>query len=495
MSLVAAMSDPAMYGVDGPVEVRETHISWVFLVGDRAYKMKKPITLSFVDYGSPDRRRAMCEAELRLNRRLAPTIYLAVRSIVATADGFALAGAGSPGAVEHVVEMRRFDESNTLAARLTAGEVPPAQIDEVARVIADFHRAAEPAPLSDPVERIAAALDDSLKALDGRQGVRALRRFTDSYMRARASVLRERGERAVDGHADLRAEHVVLEQPIQIVDCVEFDRGLRVRDPGSDLAFLSMDVEALGHPAFARRLVKSYRAAGGDPGPPDLVAFYAVERALVRAKVDSLSPRRATRAGAKLALARRVSWRARGPQPIVVCGLSGSGKSHLAAALKATLGARVISSDVVRKELAGLAPSAHAPLEIYTRDFNERVYRELGRRGRAALGEADTGPVVIDATARDPSDRRALLSELGGAALFARCTAPSGVLRDRVRSRTRAGGSVSDADEAVLAAQRFVPISEVSPDRLHDLDTDRPVDEVVDSLEEWLDARLASVSA
>lgn len=486
------MREPTFYGVDGPVEVRETHISWVFLVGGRAYKMKKPLTLSFVDYGSPQRRRAMCEAELRLNRRLAPTIYLGVRSIVPTADGFALADADSPGAVEHVVEMRRFDEANTLAARLMAGEVPTEQVDHVARVIADFHRGAEPVPLSDPGERLAAALGDSLRALGGRPGVGALRRFTDAYLRARASLLCERGARAVDGHADLRAEHVVLERPVQIVDCVEFDRDLRVRDPASDLAFLSMDIESLGHPATAHRLVESYRAAGGDPGPPELVAFYAVERALVRAKVDSMNPRRMARAEAKLALARRLSWRARSADPIVVCGLSGSGKSHLAAALKATLGAQVISSDVVRKELAGLAPTEQAPSESYTREVSERVYREVGRRARGALAQTAAGPVVIDATAREPTDRRALLGALGRPALFALCTAPGEVRRDRVRRRTHGGNSVSDADEAVLAAQRFVAIDEVSADRVHELPTDRPVDAVVDALEEWLDARVMS---
>lgn len=496
--VVQAMRDPAFYGADGPVEVRETHISIVFLVGERAYKLKKPLVLSFLDYGTRGRRRTMCEEELRLNRRLAPDVYLAVRAIVPSGAGYALADGGAGGAVEHVVEMRRFDESDTLAARLAAGAVGDADIEAVARAIAAFHTRAERIALPDAVERLGAALDDSLDALAGLDGVAALRRFASAYAQGHETLLRDRGTRAVDGHADLRAEHVVLGDPVQIVDCVEFDADLRVRDPASDLAFLAMDVEALGHPAAARRLVQAYRAGGGDAGPDHLVAFYSAERALVRAKVDTVRAAQLTdaaalvaRARARIELARRLSWRARGPLAIVVCGLSGSGKSVLAAALARTTGARVVGSDVVRKELAGVPATEPAPLERYTPEFSRRVYAELGRRARAAPA-AGGGPVLIDATARDPGDRSELLGALGGDALFVHCTAPAAVLRERVGARAAAGSSVSDADEAVLAAQRFAPLAEVAPDRVLELATDRPVDAIADDLEAWLDDRLAT---
>jgi aminoglycoside phosphotransferase family enzyme len=257
-----ALRDPALYGGAGPVDVRETHISRVFLAGDRAYKLKKPVRLSFVDYGSPERRRRMCEEEVRLNRRLAPDIYLGVRAIVPADGGFALAAPGAEGAVEHVVEMRRFDEAATLSARLEAGLVTDADLERVAHVIARFHAGAERSPLDDAAERLRAAIDDSLQALEGLDGAAALRRFADSWLRAGAGLLHERGRLAVDGHADLRAEHVLLEDPVQIVDCVEFDRDLRVRDPASDLAFLTMDVESLGYRGAARELVDRYRRAG-----------------------------------------------------------------------------------------------------------------------------------------------------------------------------------------------------------------------------------------
>ena len=498
MTFAEALRDPAVYGAEGPVEVRETHISWVFLAGDRAYKLKKPVTLAFVDYGTPERRRAMCEEEVRLNRRLAPDVYLGVRSVVPRGGAYALGPPGAHGAVDHVVEMRRFDESQTLAARLAAGSVSEGDVDSVARAIAAFHRGAERVPFADGADRLHAALSDSLEALAGREGIDALRRFAGAYERGHSRLLAERGALAVDGHADLRAEHVVLGDPVQIVDCVEFDRDLRVRDPASDLAFLAMDIEAQGHPAFARRLVGAYRAAGGNAGPDHLMAFYAAERALVRAKVDAIradqlggDARLAARARDRIALARRLSWRARGPLALIVCGLSGSGKSHLAGALAESLDARVLASDRVRKELAGVPATEHAPPERYLREFSIRVYAELAGRARDALRERAT-PVVIDATSRNPEDRRALLEGLGADPLFVECVAPDAVLLDRVRARSAAGHSMSDADEAVLAAQRFAPIDEVSPDRVRALATDRPVECIVDDVEAWLDERLAS---
>ena len=497
MEFDEALRDPVLYGCPGPVEVRETHISRVFLAGDRAYKMKKPVRLSFVDYGTAEQRRRMCEEEVRLNRRLAEDVYLGVRAIVPTDGGFGLAEPDADDAIEHVVEMRRFDEAATMAARLRAGLVGGRDLERVARAIAHFHSRAERRPLEDAHERLRAILADSLDALGQHAVVVGLQRFTEAWLERREGLLRERGTAAVDGHGDLRAEHVVLGDPVQIVDCVEFDPDLRARDPASDFAFLTMDVESLGHPAAASRLITAYRTAGGDTGPDELLAFYAVERALVRAKVDTIRSQQRggdasldARATAKLALARRLAWRARGALAVVVCGLSGSGKSRLAASLADEAGARVISSDRVRKELAGVPATEPAPVECYTRGFSRRVYAEIGRRAQAALAEPGRGAVLIDATARDPDDRRELLSALAGNVLFVRCIAPDAVLRERVRERATAGLGVSDAGEEVLAGQRFVPVTEVPPDRVHEVRTDRPVPAVVDAVEAWLDARM-----
>ena len=490
-AVVQAMQEPSFYGEIGPVEVRETHMSWVFLTGARAYKLKKPVVLPFVDYGTRERRRQMCHEEVRLNRRLAPRIYLGVRSVVRAHGGWKLADAGDPRAVEHVVEMRRFDEHATLAARLAAGAATGHDVDVIARTIAHFHAAAGRCPLTEYAERFETDLDDSFDAL----GANALRRFADAYIQARRPLLHERGLLAVEGHADLRAEHVVLEEPLQIVDCVEFDIALRTRDPASDLAFLVMDLEAHGRPDYAERLVRVYCAAGGDVPREHLMAFYAMERALVRAKVDlvrarqrgagmSVSDAAAARGRAKLALAERLGWRARGPLAIVLCGLSGTGKTFLGEVLAERRGARVISSDVVRKELAGVPATEHAPPDAYSRSSSQRVYGELGTRAAAALAEHGS-PIVIDATARRADDRHRLLEALDAPVVFARCVAPPELLRERVRHRSSAGGSVSDADEAVLAAQSFEPLTDA---HAFELRTDAALDAVVENLESALDA-------
>jgi uncharacterized protein len=250
-ALAAALASPDAYGGAGPVELRETHISWVFLVGDRAYKLKKPVVLPFVDYGTPERRRAMCEEEVRLNRRLAPEVYLGARAVVATAEGVALAPAGTPDAIDHVVEMRRFDEARTLAAHVThGGEYYPALV-AVGRRLAAFHAAADVPPADHATAALHAALAENVDTLlahspdrEFTTQVAALARFTEAFFAARRAELEARAAagRVRDGHGDLRAEHVLLERGVEIVDCLEFDPALRIVDAGCDLAFLLMDL-------------------------------------------------------------------------------------------------------------------------------------------------------------------------------------------------------------------------------------------------------------
>ena len=250
-ALVTALARPQTLGrQDETVEVRETHISWVFLAGDRAYKLKKPIVLPFVDYGTPERRRAMCEEEVRLNRRLAPRVYLGTRAVVPTADGVALAPAGAPDAIDHVVEMRRFDETRTLAAHVShGGEYYPALV-AVGRRLAAFHAAADAPEGANATSALHAALAENVDTLLAHSPdhefacqVAALARFTDAFFASRRPELESRAAagRVRDGHGDLRAEHVLLEHGVEIVDCLEFDPALRAVDAGCDLAFLLMD--------------------------------------------------------------------------------------------------------------------------------------------------------------------------------------------------------------------------------------------------------------
>jgi uncharacterized protein len=233
-----------------PVALRETHISWVLLKGDRAYKLKKPVRLPFLDYGSLERRHELCREEVRLNRPLAPDVYRGVRALVPdSGGGVRLAPEDAPGAVEYAVEMRRYDEDATLARRLDAGT---AEVDEVAAVgrrIAAFHAgAARPTDAERAVAAFEAMLSENFATL---RELHADLPLIDDAERLAAAVLAGRRDELLrrartglvrDGHGDLRAEHVVLEHGIEIVDCVEFDSGLREIDVGLDLAFLVIAV-------------------------------------------------------------------------------------------------------------------------------------------------------------------------------------------------------------------------------------------------------------
>lgn len=257
------------------VEVRETHISWVFLAGERAYKLKKPLVLDFLDYGTPERRRAMCAEEVRLNRRLAPRMYLGVRGVARIDGGVQLTTPEDPRAVDFVVEMRRYDERETLAARLERKELNEDQAGAVGRALARFHagprRVVDAGPPVLAVERrFERNLHELLACVEQRDEigrVQALERFAHAFITGHAGTfqMRAAGGWVREGHGDLRTEHVLLDGGVQIVDCVEFDRGLRELDVADDLALLVFDLAAHGGERFENALVQAYRDAGGDP--------------------------------------------------------------------------------------------------------------------------------------------------------------------------------------------------------------------------------------
>jgi uncharacterized protein len=461
--LAASLSPPG----EPPAELRETHMSWVLLTADRAYKLKKPVHFDFLDLREPDARRRACEEEAQVNRPLAAEIYLGVRLVVARDGGHALGG-DDEDAVDWVVEMRRFDEDATMASAVGRGELRTQDVVATARRIAGFHRATARPDAPDWSRLVADAWLVNLQEL-GRAAradveparVDALTRFAAGVAGRRAEELdaRARAGRVVDGHGDLRAEHVVLgDGAVTIVDRLEFDSRLRRVDVADDLAFLVMDLHALGAGGAADALVGAYRDAGGEPGDAALVAAFAVHRALVRAKVGLLragqlsgTARTAAREGALrlVALAERLAWTARGPLVLVVAGPPASGKSTVAAALRAAGELPVLSSDVVRKDLLGVAAGDRAPAHAYTPEARQRIYAELGRRAGAA-----DGSVVVDATFGDDAQREAFLDGLGGAARphvrLVVCDAPLEVRVQRARARAQAGGSASDAGPDVV---------------------------------------------
>ncbi len=309
-----------------------------------------------------------------------------------------------------------------------------------------------------------------------------------------------------DGHGDLRAEHVLTGGPEpEVFDCVEFDPRLREIDVAADLAFLVMDLVFSRREDLVDALLAGYREGGGDPGPDRLLAFFAAYRAWVRTKVHALRAaeleqegrphRGADEEAVRLAgLARRLAWRARGPQLVVLAGPAASGKSFLAAHLAPRAGLAHLESDRVRKELLGLAPDSRAPSEAYAATQNERTYRALGRR---AAGHLRSGQgVIVAATFRFRRDREAFFSGLDAAGeegrLVVECRAPVEVLLDRAERRESAAHRESDAGPAQASRQaaEFEPVDELGPAGHLRLATDRPVADIADDVEAHLDARL-----
>jgi uncharacterized protein len=510
--VLSALRDPATYADGaGAVVCHETHGSWVFVAGERVVKVKKPVVLPFLDYGTLERRRTMCREEVRLGRRLAPDVYLGTVAVVPRdGGGFALdEDDDAPGAVEVAVVMRRYDETDTLSARWAAGSATPAQLRAVGARLAAFH-AAEPRPheaeraLAGLCAAVRTTLDDlydhGAGTLDLAR-VRALRSAREAALAARRQELRDRGRRGlvVDGHGDLRAEHVLLTQPVQVVDALEFDPSLRVADVACDLGFLVMDLEGAGAHELAAALVEGYRKAGGDPGDRTVLATMACYRALVRAKVDLVRVGQgdegaATRALARLEQAVAFAWQARGPQLLAVCGPPAAGKSTLARALCAESGMAHVSSDVVRKARAGLQPTERAPAAAYDPEATIAAYRELGAHAAAAL--ATGRGAVVDATLGDAEARAALRDGLGRAAprlRYVECRVPTPEALRRARARERDPARESDADAAIAArlAAAWAPLDEVPAERHLILRTDRPPWEAVLDVAAWLDRVVA----
>ena len=471
-AVIAFLREGGGFGVPGaPVERITTHAAIVFLVGERAYKMKRSVRYSFLDFTTLDRRKSALEAELELNRRTAPMLYRRLVP-VAREDGGALALAGSGEPVEWLLEMVRFDQEARLDRVAHRGELTPAIVDELAAEIAAFHERAVAraeygghAGMQEVIEGNAqdfAALPPEVLALE--QRVRLTAGCRDELARRRGLLeQRRRGGRVRHCHGDLHLGNIVLLEGRPVLfDCLEFDESLASIDTLYDLAFLLMDLQHQRLPACAQRLLNGYLDANWDDEGLALLPLFLACRAAVRAKVLGFAANAAEGPSySAVDEAREYLQRALGylnPTPArlaAIGGVSGTGKSTLARRLAPELGAPpgavILRSDVVRKRMYGTPPHQRLPPEAYRKEVSRRVYDALTERAAALIGAGQAA--IVDAVFLDPDERAQIERVAADAGVPFQglwLSAPEDVLVRRVSARR---GDASDATTDVLRQQ------------------------------------------
>ena len=503
--LIEALLSPAAYPhlVEAPVCVIETHVSWVLLTGPYAYKIKKPLRLSFLDYSTLERRKRFCEEELRLNRRYAPAMYLDVVPIGGTEGAPRIGEALSPP-LEYAVRMVQFDTRQELDALIDSDALAREEIEQLGARIGAFHTAATRAPADQPygsaslVHRVTldnfAELESLEMAAPVPDRLNRLRPRADALFAAGDVAMTERRKAGWtrECHGDLHCANVVRWRGrLTPFDGIEFDPALRYVDVVNDVAFLSMDLAARGRPDLRHALLNAWTESLGDYAGLELLPYYERYRALVRAKVAGLRVRQSAgtvsnAAGARASVVRYLDWAAaqddRPPaQLVITCGLSGSGKTWLARRLAAELRALHVRSDIERKRLAGLSPLAdsRSPPDagLYTPEFNDRTYRRLAECARGCLLGRES--VIVDAAFLRRHERRdlvAIAASIGAPVSIVHCTAPIEVLRQRIASRRAAQNDPSEADVTLLDRQPsyWEPLADDEHPMTIEVNTDMP---------------------
>jgi len=501
-TLIQALLKPDAY--DHPVELPqliETHISWIILTGDYAYKIKKPVNLGFLDFSSLAKRKHLCEEEVRLNRRLAPSIYLDVVVITGSAEQPRISGVGE--VIEYAVKMRQFPQSAQLDRMLDRGELHGQHMDALAMMVADFHTRIPQAKVDSPYgsptqifQPVIDTLNNTRQYLHDAESLRLIDEL-DAWCQQHFIALDDViAQRKVYGyvrecHGDMHLRNLAwLDDAPLAFDCIEFNPNLIWNDVISEVAFLIMDLDERQQPQLAIRFLNSYLQQTGDYAGVRLLRFYLVYRALVRAMVDAIrlgqqgitdSERVAAlhESQAYLQLARFYTF-VHKPLLILTRGMSGSGKSTVSQPLLERLGAIRIRSDVERKRLFGLQAQQSGREAygqgIYSAESTQRTYNKLAELAGEVLEGGYT--TVVDATFKDAQQRQLfyrLADEKNVTVVVLQFTASSDSLRQRIRERK---GDVSDADLAILEQQlkSWPKMDATEPAVVMTIDTDVELD-------------------
>lgn len=511
--LVDGLSEPAAYPLDpsaaNGVTSVQTHISYVFLTQSRVYKVRKAVDLGFLDFSTRRVRNNDCLREVALNRRLASDVYLGLAPLV-SAGGAVRVGAVQESVsdpdLEHCVVMRRLPQGRDTVSLIERGAFGPREVDRIAQAVVRFHQRyalGRPAPFlpAEWLEAISRPVEDNFTPMAGViAGDRIThlaglaRGFLSTY---RADFERRRYEgRAVDGHGDLHLAHVWFETDGGVplfIDCVEFSDRLRYIDAASEVAFLAMDLRYRGHTDLAERFLRRYASESDDFHLYSVVDYFLSYRAAVRAKVAAIAAgeselpeaqRRAARESASrhLDLASDALGTRRSGAVVLMTGIVGTGKSTAANVIAEGVDSTVVlSSDRVRKHLAGLAASDHGGAGvdsgIYSPEFTKRVYSGLLERSEPV---ADSGRVVVLDATFSRRDHRALAVEFARSRglpvliVETRSSRARTIQRLEDRARTAADPSDAGSDFYAESVARFAPVEEPAEGALIVVDTESP---------------------
>jgi aminoglycoside phosphotransferase family enzyme/predicted kinase len=479
--LITGLLRPGAY--DHPTEtirLVETHCAWVLLTGEFAYKVKKPVDFGFLDFSTLEKRRHYCAEEIRLNQRFAPQIYL---DVVAIGGSPGEPRVGAPGpALEYAVRMRQFADDGLLSQLAARHCLQSSHIDQLIDIIGAFHQGAERAPsdsvYGDPghvhhwVRENFEHIGRSLRSPTEIDRLEHIRQWSESERTRLTATLqaRKRDGFVRECHGDLHLGNITLiDDRVTPFDCIEFNPELRWIDVISEVAFLMMDLDDRGYKPFAFRFLNGYLQFGGDYAGLQVLRYYLVYRALVRAKVAMLRRTQADResddfreAGDEYRQYAQLAQQYLAPAAtalIITHGLSGSGKSTVARGLCEQARMIQIRSDVERKRLAGMAATdrSHSATGegLYTQDQTTGTYRELARLAILVLQAGH--PVIVDATFLQRAQReqfRDLAQTCEVPFIILDCTATDAELERRILERATAGRDPSEAGLDVLRAQR-----------------------------------------
>ncbi len=509
--LFQQMAQPGFYPHPArSVEIRETHISKVFLAGNRVYKIKKPLDLGFLDFTTLEKRKYYCEQEVVLNRRLASDVYLDVVSICLENGTYRLGGTGT--VVEVAVKMRRLPEAASMARRLDEDRIHAKEISALAQVLAQFYARtatdmhADAEPPGDGLGTWAAVRENCRENFTQTAGLAGtlfderlfsiVRSTTMAFLQRRKPLFdqRVRSGKVRDCHGDLRADHIYFTADgVRIIDCIEFNQRFRFEDVASDLAFLAMDLDFRGHGHVAGPLLTEYVRRSQDADLFVLIEFYKSYRAMVRFKVSCMriqepdvseAEKNRLRSDIETHLNLAYGYAVGFTRPViwVVCGLPASGKSTIANALGRTFDIPVFQADVVRKQhFASIsADLSHLGYEqgIYSRGVTALTYGRLLLLAQETIEKGNS--VVLDATfsARHfRTEARRLAADMDANIFFVECVAPEAVLKKRLIRRESDAG-VSDARVTHFDAfrNRFEPLDEIRPDQRMVVHTENTTD-------------------